>query len=308
MTLTIVVGTRGSPLASAQTRSVVDLMKRKSRGMSIKFVIKPIRTVGDDMYREAKHKLTGKEIFTGAIDQALEGGEIDLAVHSLKDVPVENYPKKKIELCAFPKRGPPNDAMISRKRNQTLESLPAGAQIGTSSLRRALQLKSYRPDFKIIEIHGNVETRVRKLRQGSNLDAVVLAEAGLDRLLMKNEVDEVLSTEVMLPAPGQGCLAIAIRSDDSKTRGIVSRIDDENSKIAAVAERAFSKQLGGGCNVPIAALATINENDNSLLLEGLVANQLSGSSFIVRDSIQGTAEEAEVLGERLAEQLKDLSR
>ncbi len=305
---TIIVGTRGSPLASAQTRSVVDLLKKKNRSTDFKFVIKSIRTEGDDLHRKAASIPTGKEMFTGAIDLALARGEIDVAVHSLKDVPVENFLKKRTMLCAFPKRGSPNDVLISKKPRETLESLPARAKVGTSSLRRAFQLKSFRPDIEVIEIHGNVETRIKKMRQGKDLDAIILAEAGLDRLRIPKETDQVLSTDVMLPAPGQGCLAVATRSDDTKTGMVVSKIDDGATRIAAKAERAFSKKLGGGCNVPIAALATVGKNGHSLLLEGLTASKHSGSSFIVRDSIQGTTKESESLGETLATRLKEISR
>ncbi|MGI0083545.1 MAG: hydroxymethylbilane synthase [Nitrososphaerales archaeon] len=308
MNRTIVIGTRGSVLALAQTKLVVGLLNASNRSKQIRFETKSIRTDGDDLYRKPGSKATGKEAFTGTIDRALEEGSIDVAVHSLKDVPVENFPKKNIELCAFPKRGSPFDVLISKRRSFGLESLSRGSKVGTSSLRRAIQLKSYRPDFEIVEIHGNVNTRIIKMRQDSELDAIVLAEAGLERLGLIKEVNQVLPTEIMLPAVGQGCLAVAVRSDDPETKRIVSKIDEKGARTSASAERAFSRTLGGGCNLPIAAFASFVRNGRSLLLEGLVADQRDGCNLVMRDSIHGSAREAESLGETLALRLKTMSR
>lgn len=308
MTRTIVVGTRGSVLALAQTRLVVRLLKRSNRSREIKFETRSIRTEGDDLYRRTGSKLSGKEAFTGTIDRALEEGRIDVAVHSLKDVPVENFPKRKMELRAFPKRGSPFDVLISKRKGSRLESLPAGSKVGTSSLRRAIQLKSFRPDLEIVEIHGNVNSRIRKMRNSPELDAIVLAKAGLDRLRLLNEEEQVLPTEIMLPAVGQGCLAVAVRSDDAQTAKLVSKIDDVSTRECASAERAFSRKLGGGCNLPIAAFACVAKNGKSLLLEGLVADQHADSNFVMRDSIQGSTKDAELLGEALALRLKAMSR
>lgn len=308
MNRTIIIGTRGSVLALAQAKLVSRLLKTSNKSREVKFETRAIRTEGDDLNRKLGSNVTGKEAFTGTIDRALVEGEIDVAVHSLKDVPVENFPKRKIEICAFPKRGSPLDVLISRRKGSQLDSLPTGSRVGTSSLRRAIQLKSYRPDLEIVEIHGNVNTRIRKMRQDSELEAIVLAEAGLDRLGLRNEVEQVFPTEIMLPAVGQGCLAVAVRSDDNETKRVVSKLDDKNSRNRAGAERAFSRRLGGGCNLPIAALASVSKNGSSMYLEGLVADQHGEANFVARDSIQGSSHEAESLGETLAMRLEAMVR
>ena len=191
---------------------------------------------------------TGKDAFTKEIDNALVSEEIDLAVHSLKDIPNEVGKSKKslaIELAAFPHRESPFDVLISNQRGHTIGSLPKGARIGTSSVRRRIQLENYRPDFTVIEVHGNVPTRIKKLRNGAlNLDGIVLAEAGLNRLGMENEIDEVISTDIMLPAIGQGCLAVSVRSNDAETKKVVKSIDDYNTRQCILAERRFSGEFG----------------------------------------------------------------
>jgi hydroxymethylbilane synthase len=306
MTQTFVVGTRASPLATAQTDLVLNLIRKNNTQSNSKFLIKTIRTEGDQF--SDKSTRTGKELFTGTIDQALVDGEIDFAVHSLKDVPTEDFSEKGTRLCCFPKRGSPFDAFVPKKSGDTLESLPSGAAVGTSSSRRAIQLKNYRPDLRVIEIHGNVGTRIRKMNRFKKLDALVLAEAGLDRLLVSGKASQILRAEIILPAPGQGCLAISVRSDDTRTEKIVSKINHKETELKVKAERAFSLKLGGGCNIPIAALASIRGNHKSMIIEGLLATKHSGANFIYRDSIEGNVPEAESLGEELAERIKELSR
>ena len=290
MTSIISVGTRGSRLALAQTRLVIGLLKEKERGL--RFEVKPIKTQGDETHRKQLPDLTGKEAFTGTIDRALEEGEIDFAVHSLKDVPLKS--SRKTVLSALPKRGAFRDVLITRQRGMRLETLPPGSCIGTSSLRRAVQLKSYRPDLKIVETHGNVSTRIEKLRRG--LDAIVVARAGLDRLGIRRIIEE-LSTDIMLPAAGQGCLAVSTRSDDSGMKSLVSKIDHKETRISVTAERAFSAEFGGGCNLPVGALAQCKAG--VLTLEGLVAD----GEIVIRDSIKGSPAEADSLGRRLARKL-----
>ena len=286
----IVAGTRASPLALAQTRIVINLLKRKNK--QLRFEIKKIKTEGD-------LGVTGKDTFTKAIDRALESSEIDLAVHSMKDVPV--LISKKLVISAYPKRESPFDVLITKRKSVTLDTLPESAKVGTSSIRRAIQLKAARPDIEIVEIHGNVQTRLKKLRTG-DLDALILARAGLKRLkLMKGRA---LTKKVMLPAPGQGCLALMTRRSDLQTRKIVSTIDDEDTRFAVTAERAFSRTLGGGCNLPIAALATVK--GEKLVLDGIVESTNS-KPVIARSHIEGKKKDAEKLGRKLALQLKKVA-
>ncbi len=310
MSRTIVLGTRASPLAIAQTDLVVDLLKKKIGDRRFRFKVKTIKTAGDDLFRRPNSKLTGKDAFTGAIDSALIKGEIDVAVHSLKDVPVENFQKKKIAIAAFPRRGSPFDVLICRKKGSHISTLPFGARIGTSSVRRALQLKAFRPDLEVTEIHGNVHTRMRKLRNGiedrTMVDAIVLAEAGLDRLGLHKEIDEVLPEKTMLPAVGQGCLAVVVKRDNTETMELISTIDHKATRQAVTAERFFSFELGGGCNLPIAALAKIGTKSTVLILNGLAVGKKRGNNLIIRDKILGPADEPESLGKDLARKIKSL--
>ena len=307
----LIVGTRGSALALAQTDYIVKLLQKKNR--HIAFETRVIKTSGDDLYRKHNSKLTGKDSFTREIDLSLVRGEIDFAVHSLKDVPITFSSVSKdnrLEIAAFPKRESPYDVLISKDGGITLGTLPDGATVGTSSLRRAIQLKVFRHDFEIVEIHGNVPTRIKKMHEGAlNLDAIVLAEAGLNRLGISEQIAEVIPSKIMLPAVGQGCLAVSVRSNDSRTREIVKIIDDKRTRLCVTAERAFSKELGGGCNTPIGALATMNES--KIKLRGLIAGErsskVSGINFVIRDEIIGKAEEAEKLGWKLAKTLREKS-
>ncbi len=345
----IIVGSRVSPLALAQTQIVIDLLVRKlglrkTRALATEkekgkttdtpfvFEIKKILTAGDVRSRSFRRKLSGKADFTRAIDDALLRGEIDIAVHSLKDVPIEDTrSKRKIAIGAYPERDSPFDALILRERsrkenwnnkgNRGLQALKEGATIGTSSLRRKIQIKAYRPDLKIVDIHGNVQTRINKLRNASssnlsesNLDAIVLAEAGLRRLGLGGEIDQVIPKEIVLPAAGQGCLAVSVRADDTKMMELVSRIDHKETRIAVTAERAFSRELGGGCNTPVAALATIRGGrERIIVLEGMAANQWACSdetsqhAFIIRDSLESKKlEDPEALGSELGRRIKSL--
>jgi len=298
----IIIGTRGSDLAMAQANIVANLLKRKNKGLKLK--IMKIKTEGDSSTNNSKLALTGKDLFTRAIDKALEEKMVDIAVHSLKDLPVENSESSKLEIGAYPKRENPSDVLISKRSAGTLENLPHNARVGTSSVRRAVQLKHVRPDIEIVELHGNVETRINKLRT-SKLDAIVLAKSGLKRLGRSN-MGKIIPHNQMLPAIGQGCLAVTIRKNDKFTKWLVSKIDDGDTRCAVSAERAFSKELGGGCNTPIAALATIRMG--KIVLDGLVEkNETSQSSIIVRGRVSGQKEDAENLGKALAIQLKKMN-
>lgn len=309
----LVAGTRGSPLALAQTQDVIDLIQSKNPGVVIEK--KKIITSGDDLYRKKNPKLTGKDLFTRQIDLALIRGDVDFAVHSLKDLPAEKTigsKDKKLEIVGFPKRESPFDVLIAKRDGMTLQTLPENARIGTSSIRRAIQLKLFRPDFQIVEIHGNVTTRIKKLgRNEPDLDAVVLAQAGLKRLGIEDQyVDEVISTDVMLPAVGQGCLAVTVRANDRRTKRIVRSIDDKKTRFCVNAERAFSKELGEGCNTPIGALATIK--GSRIKLQGLIGGEAKSkrfkSDFVMRDELEGNVADAESLGIKLARRLRAMSK
>jgi hydroxymethylbilane synthase len=329
----IVAGTRGSDLALAQTQTVIGLILSKNKGRpQISIETKVIRTLGDDLYRKktsSGRKLTGKDSFTREIDLALLRGDIDFAVHSLKDVPVENTVEiqdNKLDIAAFPKRESPYDVLISKNKEiKKIEDLPENARVGTSSLRRRFQLKLFRPDLKIVEIHGNVPTRIKKMHENGQeenenslqLDAIVLAEAGLKRLKIEYDSRSVISSEIMLPAVGQGCLAVKVRSKDYRTKRIIKAIDDEETRLCVTAERSFSKQLGAGCNTPIAALATIDRKSrmkHKMALVGLIAGESKlrtqgvRSIFVIRDMIKGKPREAQNLGIKLAQTLKAMSK
>ncbi len=288
----IIIGSRGSPLAIAQANIVLKALKKKNKGFS--FQLRQISTEGDSPKKRAN--FTGKDLFTRAIDKALKEKKIDIAVHSLKDVPAEE--SDKIQIAAYPKREDTHDVLISGKSSSTLATLPMNAKVGTSSTRRALQLKIFRPDVEVVEIHGNVQTRIEKVST-SNLNAVVLAKAGLKRLGVRNQ-GKVINHKVMLPAVGQGCLAVTVRRDDELMRKLVSKIDHRNTRLAVTAERAFSKELGGGCNTPIAALATVKKA--KMRIEGIFEMESSGSKIIVRGEISGSAQNPERLGKSLAAQ------
>jgi hydroxymethylbilane synthase len=311
----LVAGTRGSDLALAQTQIVIDLLRSKYPKLAIEKRI--IITSGDELQQRRRNpNLTGKDSFTRQIDLALIRGEVDFAVHSLKDLPVENANgsnEKKLEIAAYPKRESPLDVLIPKKEGMKLETLPQNARIGTSSIRRAIQLKLFRPDFHIVELHGNVTTRIRKLARDeeSNLDAIVLAQAGLNRLGIEHQyLSQVLPSSIMLPAIGQGCLAVSVRSNDMKIKNIIRSIDDRKTRLCVSAERAFSKELGEGCNTPIGALATIK--GPKITLQGFIGGEARSkkfkSDYVMRDTLVGKAERAKSLGTRLARKLRSMSR
>jgi hydroxymethylbilane synthase len=225
------------------------------------------------------HLLSGQGVFAGAIEEALLGGAVDLAVHSLKDLPAADRPG--LLLAAFPPREDARDALVCR-RGGGLGALPRGARIATGSPRRAAQLRAARPDLRIVGIRGNLDTRLRKL-ETEHLDALVLAVAGLRRLGLAERITEPLPLTLCLPAVGQGALAVQCRADDSATRALLAPLDDLATRAAVLAERAFLSALGGGCKVPIAAHAAIV--DGRLRLDGLLAS--SDGHHLLRDSVVG---------------------
>jgi len=314
----VIIGTRGSPLALAQTEIVLSELRRKNKDSKFEFVVEKIKTAGDEIHRKNESNgkrsnlsYTGKDSFTGALDSALIEGTIDIAVHSLKDVPVEGFRTKEIEILAFPRRDSPHDVLIPKREGENLATLPQGARVGTSSIRRSIQLKALRADLEIVELHGNVGTRIEKLHSSNPaLDAIVLAKAGLKRLGLVRSIQgaRTLPTKVMLPAVGQGCLAVAVRrnhkKEDAEIRRLVTRIDDRDTRLSVLAERSFSRELGGGCNLPLAAFGRISKTPpHRLVLDGMVAGE-GNENMITRSRIIGPAERAESLGVKLARRLK----
>lgn len=292
---TLTAGTRGSSLAQTQTDLIVSALRAQWPALEI--ATKIIKTEGDRKLDVAAAQL-GKGAFVKEIEFALLNGEIDLAVHSCKDVPTDPVPG--LTLAAFPRRANPRDALVSRD-GLALAELPAGAVIGTSSSRRRAQLLIHRPDLRVAEIRGNVDTRLRKLHDGQ-YDAVILAAAGLHRLGLLHRATEILDPDVMLPAPAQGALAIQARADDDATLALLQPLNDPATQAAVTAERDFLRALGGGCRVPIAAYASAE--DGRLVLRGLIATD-DGSEH-VRGQIEGPVAEAVGLGAKLAAELRSL--
>ena len=254
---TIRLGTRGSDLAQWQTNHVKGLLEQAWPGKQFK--VQVITTRGDVVLDTPLPLIGGKGVFTEELEAALRDGVIDLAVHSLKDLPTEN--PAGLTIGAVPVRAGIHDALVSRT-GYTLTSLPVGAAVGTSSTRRAAQLLRRRPDLQIVDIRGNVPTRVRKaLDPDGPYDAIVLAYAGLERLDMLNVISDTLPPDVMLPAPGQGALAVQCR-DDADSLALLQPLGHAETRLAVTAERAFLAALGGGCSVPVAAYATV---ENGLL-------------------------------------------
>ncbi|MFQ6059304.1 MAG: hydroxymethylbilane synthase [Anaerolineae bacterium] len=289
----VVVGSRGSALALAQTQQVINELLRL--GPEITFVLKVIKTRGDRIRDVALTKMGGKGLFVKELEEALLAGEIDLAVHSLKDLPTEQ--PSGLVIGAVLKREDPRDALVSR-HGLALAQLPRGARVGTGSLRRGAQLLAYRPDLRIADIRGNVDTRLRKLGQGQ-YDAVILAAAGLIRLGQADRITEYLAPQVLLPAVGQGALAVEVREADARIQGMLAAIDHASTRAAVTAERAFLRRLEGGCRVPIAAYGQVQ--DRSLLLDGLVAS--ADGHRVIRGQERGPVTAPIQIGERLAEVL-----
>ncbi|MBL1217988.1 MAG: hydroxymethylbilane synthase [Planctomycetes bacterium] len=251
---TIRIGTRASALARWQTDYVGRLLSTQYPTRRIE--IQVFSTRGDEVLDQPLPEVGGKGLFTAELEAALRSGAIDLAVHSLKDLPVDDSPG--LVVGAVPVRVDPSDVLVSRSR-YTLRSLPDGATVGTSSVRRGAQLRYTRPDLKLHDIRGNIDTRLRKaLDPNGPYDAVLLAHAGLERLELTEHISEVLDLEIMLPAPGQGALSIQCR-DEAEALSLLAPIEHAETRLAVEAERAFLARLGGGCSVPIGALAGIIE-------------------------------------------------
>jgi hydroxymethylbilane synthase len=287
------IGTRGSLLARTQTGWVADLIRAAHPGLTVEIEI--IQTTGD-LRRDVPFAAVGtKGMFVKEIEQALLEGQIDLGVHSLKDMPSE-LPDG-LELACVPVRESPFDALIGRTASKLCD-LPEGAVVGTSSTRRSAQLRHLRPDLRIEELRGNLDTRIRKLDEGQ-YDAIVLAAAGLNRLGWGDRVTETLGPDLCVPAAGQGALALEIRTEDDITRERLTSVHDQDSADAIAAERAFLAALGGGCSVPAGAFATVNGRQLSIV--AMIA-ALDGSR-VIRGEAQGGRESAVPLGSILAGKL-----
>ncbi|MFC1496901.1 hydroxymethylbilane synthase [Verrucomicrobiota bacterium] len=286
------VGTRGSILAKTQTQRLIDHVSKIRPDIQIETIV--IKTTGDQKVEESLPRTLGKGLFTREIEDALLAKEIDLAVHSLKDLPT--ILPDGLTIGAIPGRESPFDAVIGNI--SVLENNPEKATVGTSSLRRAAQLRILYKGCQVVEFRGNLDTRLRKIEEGI-ADCAIVAVAGLNRLGQSNEIKKIFNHNEMLPAPAQGALGIEIRNNDPETSKLIQPIHSARTELCVSAERIFQHQLGGGCQVPVAALATISEG--LLTLDGRVI-ALDGSR-VVEGSISGHQEDAAKIGSKLAKDL-----
>ncbi len=304
----LIVGTRGSQLAVWQAEHVAARLSETFPGVSVR--LERIRTTGDRILDVPLAQVGGKALFVKEIEEALLAGRVDLAVHSMKDVPAD-LPAGLI-IAAIPARENPSDVLISRT-GRRLADLPRGARVGTSSLRRQAQLFHHRPDLTVVGLRGNLDTRIRKLNS-EGLDAIVLAAAGLKRLGLDRLVTETLPPEIVLPAIGQGALGIEMRerqggegagepgrreSHEARVTELVKALDHADTHMAVRAERAMLRRLGGGCQVPIAALASVEGTE--LFLRGLVAS--TDGVTVIRGEARGTTADPDAVGRALAGEL-----
>jgi hydroxymethylbilane synthase len=287
------IGTRGSPLALWQARHIADRLRPLAAPRPVELI--EIETAGDRIRDAALSQIGGDGVFTKEIQRALLAGVIEIAVHSLKDLPTTFIDG--VTLAAVPERGPVGDAFVSR-RHRRFDDLPPGAVVGTSSLRRRAQALHRRPDLQLVNLRGNVETRLRKLEE-QNLDAIILAEAGLRRLGLDAAITELLDPEWMLPAVGQGALGLECRTDDTTTRTLLAVLDHLPTRQAVLAERALLRGLGGGCLVPIGVF-TRNEGEQMRLRCAVLSPD--GKQRLVA-GYGGASAAPEAVGQRLAEML-----
>ncbi len=307
----ITIATRGSKLAMWQAEWVKGQLLRTTPELQVELL--KIKTTGDKILDVPLAKIGGKGLFVKEIEEAILQGKADFAVHSMKDVPV--ILPDKLHITAICKREDPRDAFItplhsSRFTVHSFNDLPERATVGTSSLRRSCQILAKRPDLTVRQLRGNLDTRIRKLDEGE-FDAIIVASAGVKRLGMEDRITELLSTDISLPAIGQGAIGIECRRDDDFINKIVNDLNHLETSICIRAERAFLRRLEGGCQVPIAAHARIEQKNitselssfqtSTLFIEGLVGS-ISGDT-IIRGSMRGTIEDAESLGIALAEEL-----
>ncbi len=295
--MNIIVGTRGSRLALSQTKWVISQLKGKYPNDS--FEVRVIKTTGDKIQNVSLDKIGQKGVFVKEMEEQLLKGEIHLAVHSMKDMPGE-LPQGLL-FSWVPKREDFRDALIFNKEYRFLDDLPKGATIATGSKRRAYQLLRTRRDLNIVPIRGNIDTRLRKMKE-QNLDGVILAVAGLKRLGFYGKLIEniqILSPEIMLPSPAQGALALEIREDNRKLHRMIEKIRDDQAHLQVIAERAFLKEIGGSCHIPIGALCTVV--GKKIQLEGLLGNE--DGSILIQRKIFGDKNKVEDLGRQLAQDI-----
>lgn len=297
MNRTLIIGSRGSKLALFQAEQAKARLREANPALEVRIEI--IKTTGD-VKSDPLTVIGGKGVFTKELEDALMDRRIDIAVHSLKDLPTIVPPE--LTIGAICQREDPRDALVLRRdlttSSRTLEGLPQQAVVGTSSQRRFTQLRALRADVVIKDLRGNVDTRLRKLDEGQ-YDALILASAGLKRLGLAERITTAISPEQMLPAVGQGAIGIELRRDDEAALQAVAPLDHESTRIACLAERSFLRALGGGCQLPIAAHAVLDRHE--LTLDGLVAS--ADGTKIVRDKMSGNSTDAELLGNKLAERL-----
>ena len=287
----LVVGTRGSNLALVQTNWVVDQLKKENPG--VEFEVKIIKTKGDLIKDLPLDKIGDKGLFVKEIEKSLLDGEIDMAVHSMKDMP--SYLPEGLKFAHSPKREDPRDALIFKEGYKSLDDLPQGARIGTGSKRRKYQLLKHRPDLEIVPIRGNIETRIKKI-ETEKLDGVVLAASGLRRAGLDDKIDYYIPTDIMLPAPAQGILALEIREDDKETEKIIDSIKDDITKIQIDAERGFLIGVNGSCHIPMGAYCEIE--GEKITLTGLYVDG-EGKKIVVQSQV-GTLADAPKIGYELA--------
>ncbi len=288
----MVIGTRGSKLALWQANLVADALRAAHPGVEVR--IEVIRTTGDHIQDVLLARVGGKGLFVKEIEEALRDGRADVAVHSLKDVP-DTVPEGLV-LAAYLPREVPFDAFVS-DGFERLWDLPEGARVGTSSLRRAAQIRAARPDLEVVPLRGNVDTRLRRLREG--LDAVILAGAGLRRLGLGDRIRELLTPPEFIPAVGQGVVVVECRERDADTRRRLASLDHADTRVQVRAERAFLKTIGGGCQVPLGAYARLN--GDRVAVVGMIARP--DGSVVLRDEVSFARDEAEKAGETLARDL-----
>ena len=287
----IVVGTRGSNLALIQTNWVVDELKKANP--DVEFEVKIIKTKGDLIKDLPLDKIGDKGLFVKEIEKSLLNKEIDMAVHSMKDMP--SYLPEGLKFASSPKREDPRDVLIFKEGYKSIEDLPKGARIGTGSKRRKYQLLKHRPDLEIVPIRGNIETRIKKI-ETENLDGVVLAASGLKRAGLEEKIDYYIPTDIMLPAPAQGILALEIRENDEETESIINSIKDDITKVQIDAERGFLIGVDGSCHIPMGAYCDID--GDKIKLTGLYGDG-EGKKIIIK-SQEGTIEDAPKIGYELA--------
>ena len=289
----VVIGTRGSKLALWQAEHIAGRIR--ARYPEIEVTLKKIVTTGDKILDVPLAKIGGKGLFTKELENAMLSGDIDLAVHSLKDMPTE-LPEG-LMLAAITTRADASDAFVSL-RYKSLDALPQGAKVGTSSLRRRAQILKYRPDLQTIDLRGNLDTRIKKL-ENQEMDAIILATAGLKRLGLEQYITQILPIEICLPAVGQGALAIETRQADAEVLSVLEFLNDSETIAAVTAERAYLREVQGGCQVPVGVHGEVN--GDQLLLEATIL-KIDGTRE-VRERICGCCSEAEELGIKLAQKM-----